>query len=185
MPDETTDAQSAEADATRTSASPQVHGCPSSESRGQLVVHPSREQYLDLLRALLDEGFHVCVDLCAVDYLTSESQRRLPDGVEAERFEIVLNLLDIEHRQRIRIRVQVPESDPVLPTTFHLWPGTEGMEREAFDMMGIEFDGHPDLTRILMPEDWVGHPLRKDYAVGQIPVQFSPGHTDPVAGRPR
>jgi NADH-quinone oxidoreductase subunit C len=66
----------------------------------------------------------------------------------------------------------VPEADPVVATMFDLWPGTEAMEREVFDLMGIRFDRHPDLTRILMPEDWEGHPLRKDYAVGRIPVQF-------------
>ena len=72
----------------------------------------------------------------------------------------------------MRIRVQVPESDPVVPTLFDLYPGTEAMEREVFDLMGIRFAGHPDLTRILMPEDWEGHPLRKDFGVGRVPVQF-------------
>ena len=72
----------------------------------------------------------------------------------------------------MRLRVQVPEDDPVVPSLFDLYPGTEAMEREVFDLFGIRFDGHPDLTRILMPEDWEGHPLRKDYAVGRIPVQF-------------
>jgi len=66
----------------------------------------------------------------------------------------------------------VSGDDPVVPSLFELWPGSEAMEREAFDMFGIRFDGHPDLTRILMPEDWIGHPLRKDYAEGRIPVQF-------------
>ena len=75
-------------------------------------------------------------------------------------------------RQRVRVRVQVPEGDPTVPSLFGLYPGTEVPEREVFDMFGIAFDGHPDLTRILMPEDWEGHPLRKDYAVGAIPVQF-------------
>ena len=68
--------------------------------------------------------------------------------------------------------MQVPDADPEVPSLFGLHPGTEAMEREAFDMFGIVFTGHPDLTRILMPEDWEGHPLRKDYVVGEIPVQF-------------
>jgi NADH-quinone oxidoreductase subunit C len=72
----------------------------------------------------------------------------------------------------VRLRVQVPGDDAVVPSLWELHPGTEAMEREVFDMFGIRFDGHPDLTRILMPEDWEGHPLRKDYAVGRIPVQF-------------
>jgi NADH-quinone oxidoreductase subunit C len=92
--------------------------------------------------------------------------------VQAERFEVVANLLSMQRRERLRVRVQVPESDPVLASLFDLHPGTEAMEREAFDMFGISFSGHPDLTRILMPEDWDGHPLRKDYAQGRIPVQF-------------
>ena len=71
----------------------------------------------------------------------------------------------------------MPESDPTLPTLFFIYPGTEAMEREAFDMFGVRFGEHPDMTRILMPEDWEGHPLRKDYSVGRVPVQFkeSPG----------
>jgi len=66
----------------------------------------------------------------------------------------------------------VPEDEPVVPSLFDLYPGSEAMEREAFDMFGIVFANHPDMTRILMPEDWEGHPLRKDYAVGRVPVQF-------------
>jgi NADH-quinone oxidoreductase subunit C len=102
--------------------------------------------------------------------------RPLPDDVEAERFEVVVNLLDLSNRRRVRLRVQVPESDPVVASLFDIHPGTEAMEREVFDMFGVRFDGHPDLTRILMPEDWEGHPLRKDYDVGQIPVQFKEAH---------
>jgi NADH-quinone oxidoreductase subunit C len=75
-------------------------------------------------------------------------------------------------RERVRVRCQVPESAAVLPTIIDLYAGADAPEREVFDMFGIRFDGHPDLTRILMPEDWEGHPLRKDYGVGRIPVQF-------------
>ena len=66
----------------------------------------------------------------------------------------------------------MPEEDPVVPSLFDLYPGTEAMEREVYDLYGVAFGGHPDPTRILMPEDWEGHPLRKDVAVGAIPVQF-------------
>jgi NADH-quinone oxidoreductase subunit C len=84
----------------------------------------------------------------------------------------VVTLMSHEHRERVRLRAQVPETDATVPSLFDVHPGTEAMEREVFDLLGIAFDGHPDLTRILMPEDWVGHPLRKDEAIGRIPVQF-------------
>ncbi len=150
---------------------PTFHGCVVAESCGQEVVHPTREQYLDLVKALADEGYAMCVDLTAVDYL-EHMARPLPAGISAERFEVVVNLLDITNRRRTRLRVQVPEGDAIVASLFDIHPGTEAMEREVFDMFGIAFDGHPDLTRILMPEDWEGHPLRKDYEIGRIPVQF-------------
>jgi len=146
---------------------------PMSESRGQTVVHVPRERLADIVMELRDEfGFNMCIDVTAVDYAAYESPSNLPDGVDPERFEIVVALLSMRDRTRVRLRVQVPESDPVVPTLFEVHPGTEALEREVFDMFGIAFEGHPDLTRILMPEDWIGHPLRKDYAIGRIPVQF-------------
>jgi NADH-quinone oxidoreductase subunit C len=153
-----------------------VHGAIASLSAGQLVVHVDPEGYLALLRALRDDGYQMCVDLCGVDYLT-HSGRTLPPGVTPQRFEVVVDLLSFVDRRRIRVRAQVPESDSTLPSLFELYPGTEAQERETYDMFGIVFDGHPDMTRILMPDDWEGHPLRKDYGVGRIPVQFkgSPG----------
>jgi NADH-quinone oxidoreductase subunit C len=152
-----------------------LHGCPVTDSRGQVVLHPTREQWLAVVDALISDGYRLCADLTAVDYL-HHMGRPLPTTVNPERFEVVANLLDIAHRRRIRLRVQVAENDAVVPSLFDRYPGTEAMEREVFDMFGIAFDGHPDLTRILMPEDWVGHPLRKDYAVGVIPVQFKGAH---------
>ena len=95
---------------------------------------------------------------------------------------MVLGLLDIDHGA-ICVCVQVPDDDPALPTVFDVWPGTEALEREVFDMFGIRFDGHPDLSRILMPEDWIGHPLRKDYEVGDIPVQFKEADRRPPQSR--
>ena len=144
---------------------------PSSGAGGQEVLHVTRERYLEVAGALRGAGFEMCADLCGVDYLR-HLDRPLPEGVTPERFEIVVNLLSLEIHQRVRLRVQVPDSDPVVPTLFNLYPGTENMEREAFDLYGVCFEGHPDHTRILMPDDWEGHPLRKDYSVGRVPVQF-------------
>mgnify|MGYP001038880404 FL=1 len=146
-------------------------------SAPQEVRHVARDEYLATVKALADEGYAMCIDLTAVDYL-ERPDRQLPDDAEAaQRFEVVVNLLDIGNRRRLRLRVQVPEGDATLPTLFDVHPGTEAMEREVFDMFGIEFSDHPDLTRILMPEDWVGHPLRKDYEIGRIPVQFKGANT--------
>jgi NADH-quinone oxidoreductase subunit C len=141
-----------------------------------LVCFPTLPQYLELVGALKKDGFEVCVDVCGVDYL-EYADRDLPAKVKATRFEVVVNLLSMSKRQRVKIRVQAGDDEAVVPSLFALYPGTEAMEREAFDMLGIVFRDHPDLTRILMPEDWEGHPLRKDYALGRIPVQFkeSPG----------
>lgn len=149
----------------------EVHGAPVSWSIGQMVLHPDRAGYRALAEALYRDGFEFCSDLSAVDYL-SHPGRALPQPVAPERFEVVACLLSMEARRRVRLRVQVPEADPTVETLFELYPGVEAMEREVYDMFGIAFSGHPDLTRILMPEDWEGHPLRKDYSVGRVPVQF-------------
>ena len=138
---------------------------------GQQVLFPTRGRYHAVAAALRDGGFELLSDLCGVDYLTHPG-RTLPEGVAPERFEVSAVLLSVQQRRRVRIRVQVPGDDPVLQSLWDLYPGAEAMEREAFDMFGIRFEGHPDLTRILMPEDWEGHPLRKDYGVGRVPVQF-------------
>ena len=148
-----------------------LHGVPVSDSFGQVVLHPDRDGYHGLVESLVDEGYRMCVDLAGVDYLGNEV-RVLPATVEPQRFEVAVNLLDLDERRRIRVRVQVPEDDATVATITDIHPGAEAMEREAMDMFGISFDDHPDPTRILLPEDWEGHPLRKDYAMGRIPVQF-------------
>jgi NADH-quinone oxidoreductase subunit C len=148
-----------------------LHGCPVDTRQGQAIVFATTETYGPLMDALVDEGYEMCVDLTGVDYL-GHPGRALPPGMAAERFEVVVNLLDLRQARRLRVRVQVPENEPVVVSMFDRWPGVEAHEREVFDMFGVRFDGHPDLTRILMPEDWIGYPLRKDYAEGRIPVQF-------------
>lgn len=135
------------------------------------IVFCSRDEYHRAIAGLRDDGFDLLSDLCGVDYLTHPG-RELPPGTEPERFEVAVVLTSVTQRRKIRVRVQVPESDPVVDSLWDLYPGVEAMEREAFDMFGITFTGHPDLTRILMPEDWEGYPLRKDYSVGRVPVQF-------------
>lgn len=154
---------------------PMIPGSDVGQSRHvDKIIFASRDQYLETLDALNRLGFEMCVDLCATDYLTYQgsTDRKLPEGVSKERFEVVVNLLSLSRKERVRVRVQLPESEPWIASAIDIYPGVDAMEREAFDLMGIEFRGHPDLTRILMPEGWEGHPLRKDYGVGRVPVQF-------------
>ncbi len=149
----------------------QLYGCAMSQAFGQDVLFVPRDRYVEVLKSLFNDGFDVCIDLTGVDYLELP-HRKVAEGITAERFEVVVGLLSMTSHRRMRVRVQIPATDAVLPTLFHLHPGTEAHERETFDMFGIVFEGHPDPTRILMPEDWDGHPLRKDYDIGEIPVQF-------------
>ncbi len=148
-----------------------LHGCPVTETFGQRTVHTDGSRYLALMEALYRDGFEVCIGVSGVDYLTHPG-RDLPAGIAPERFEVVVELLSLSRKERLRVRCQVPGDEPVVPSLFDLWPGTEAHERETFDMFGIRFDDHPDLTRILMPEDWEGYPLRKDYPAANVPVQF-------------
>jgi NADH-quinone oxidoreductase subunit C len=140
-------------------------------SSGQELVFVARDRYHDTVASMRAEGFEMLSDLTAVDYLNLPN-RSLPEEVSPERFEIVANLLSLGLARRVRLRVQVPATETVVDSLWDLYPGAEAMEREVYDMFGIVFSGHPDLTRILMPEDWEGYPLRKDYSVGRVPVQF-------------
>jgi NADH-quinone oxidoreductase subunit C len=135
-------------------------------SQGQDVLVVLPEGWEALARAAREAGFEVCVDVTAVDWFR---RRRV-------RYDVVVNLLSIRHGRRLRILLPVGGDDPVLPSVTPVWPGANFGEREVFDMFGIRFDGHPDLTRILMPDDWEGHPLRKDFGVGPVPVQFKEAH---------
>ena len=126
---------------------------------GQVGVMIKKDKIKDICQYLHDEpGLKMdhLADLAAVDY------SRYP-GDNGPRFEVVYNLISTEYRHRIRLKVRVPEEDPRIDTVSAVWHTANWHERETFDLMGIKFDGHPDLRRILLPEDWEGHPLRKEY----------------------
>jgi NADH-quinone oxidoreductase subunit C len=130
--------------------------------RGEATVVATREGLVDLLRFCRNDGelaFDVLTDLTAVDYL------RYPGREDGPRFEVVYHLTSLRHNHRLRVKVRVDEDDPVVPTLVPLWPIANWFEREVWDMFGIRFDGHPDLRRLLMYEEFVGHPLRKDYPI--------------------
>jgi NADH-quinone oxidoreductase subunit C len=115
-------------------------------------------------RALADEGWWLA-DLAGLDR----------HGLGGEpRFEAVVQLLHHERKQRLTVHVAAEGDPPTVPSVVAVWPACAAMEREAYDMFGIRFEGHPNLTRILMPDEWEGHPLRKDYGVGKVPVEFIP-----------
>jgi NADH/F420H2 dehydrogenase subunit C len=141
-------------------------------SHGQAVVYAAREELGAIAAFLRDEQqFTMCLDITAVDHLL-DGVRHCPEGVEPERFEVVANLVSHARNRRLRVICQVPDSDPRVPTVTDTYPGTNHAEREVYDMYGIAFEGHPDLTRILMPDDWDGHPLRKDDPPARVPVTF-------------
>jgi NADH-quinone oxidoreductase subunit C len=155
-----------------------VKGAVATASHGQPVVFIPRESWREAVRFLKeDQEFTQCSDLTAVDQLLRQD-RPVPSGVDRERFEVVANLLSHPRNRRIRLICQVPDGEGCeVDSLFDLFPGTELPEREVFDLLGVRFAGHPDLTRLLMPDDWEGHPLRKDDAPSRVPVQFKEAQT--------
>ena len=142
------------------------------ESHGQPVVYVERAVFADVATFLRDEQqFMMLADVTAVDHLL-DGARATPERVAVERFEVVANYLSHARNRRIRVICQLPEADPTVPSLTPVYPGANFPERETFDLFGIVFDGHPDLTRILMPDDWEGHPLRKDFPPARVPVTF-------------
>ncbi len=126
------------------------------DHHGQVSVSVRRGKIAQILRFLKqteDLQFDHLNDLCGVDYM----------GRAGDRFEVVYNLYSIKYGHFIRIRAHVPEADCHIQSVTPLWSGANWHERECFDLFGIRFDGHPDMRRVLMPDDWEGHPLRKDY----------------------
>jgi NADH-quinone oxidoreductase subunit C len=119
---------------------------------------------VEALRVCRDDEalrFDMLMDLTAVDYLT------YPGREDGARFEVVYHLYSVPHNHRLRLKVAVEEDAPVVPTAVPLWPIANWFEREVWDMFGIRFEGHPDLRRLLLYEQFVGHPLRKDYPVNR------------------
>jgi NADH-quinone oxidoreductase subunit C len=127
------------------------------EFKGETTVVVPKEQIVRVAQYLATEpsiAFTFLSDVSSVDRFPLEP-----------RFEVNYHLLSIERRERLRIKVCLSGSDPVIPTVTSVWPTANWHEREIFDLMGIRFEGHPDLTRIVMPDEWEGYPLRKDYPV--------------------
>ncbi len=142
------------------------------ESHGQAVVYLDRVHWADASTFLRDEQeFTSCMDVTAVDHL-GDVERVEIYGVAPERYEIVAGFLSHTRNRRIRLIAEVPADDPTIASNTSVYPGMNFAEREVFDLYGSTFDGHPELTRILMPDDWVGHPLRKDDAPARVPVTF-------------
>ncbi|HLS39189.1 MAG TPA: NADH-quinone oxidoreductase subunit C [Ornithinicoccus sp.] len=146
--------------------------------RGELTLHVAREQLPLVARALRDEPalrFEMCTGVSGVHY---------PEQSGAE-LHAVYHFLSITHgSRRIRVETTCPDADPHIPSLVQVYPSVDWHERETFDMFGIVFDGHPALTRILMPDDWPGHPQRKDYPLGGIPVEYK-GATIPPPDKRR
>ncbi|MEN4397601.1 NADH-quinone oxidoreductase subunit C [Mycolicibacterium senegalense] len=133
--------------------------------RDELTVEVSRVQLpavASILRDDLQLRFELCLGVSGVHY---------PDDTDRE-LHAVYPLMSITHNRRIRLEVAAPDADPHIPSLYRVYPTTDWHERETYDFFGIVFDGHPALTRIEMPDDWVGHPQRKDYPLGGIPVEY-------------
>ena len=126
------------------------------------IICTTTEEYKELIESLKKDGFEMMVDLTVVDWFRKKEPR----------FEIVVQFLSTSKNLRKTIKVFVNDEDLTIPSITDIYPSANFYEREAFDMFGIVFEGHPDLTRILLPDDWEGHPLRKNYGSGRIPVQF-------------
>ncbi|WP_277454331.1 NADH-quinone oxidoreductase subunit C [Janibacter sp. DB-40] len=139
----------------------------------ELTLHVGREDLVPVMRALRDQPdlrFEMCMSVSGVHFL-DDTGREL---------HVAYHLLSITHGgRRLRVEVTAPDADPHIPSIVEVYPGADWHERETWDMFGVVFDGHPALTRILMPDDWAGHPQRKDYPLGGIPVEYKGGTVPP------
>ena len=144
--------------------------------RGELTLHVKADRLFHVAQVLRDNPglrFEMCLGVNGAHY-PSDKEREL---------HCVYPLLSLTFNRRIRLEVSVPDSHPHVPSLVELWAGNNWHERETFDMFGIIFDGHPGLTRILMPDDWIGHPQRKDYPLGGIPVEYKGATVPPPSER--
>ncbi len=140
--------------------------------RGEMTLFVRRDRLVEVVRLLRDDPalrFELCLGVSGVHY-PHEGGREL---------HAVYHLLSVTHNLRIRLEVAVPDADPHLPSVVEVYPTNNWHERETYDFFGIIFDGHPALTRIEMPDDWPGHPQRKDYPLGGIPVQYKGASVPP------
>ena len=138
--------------------------------RTELTLHIKREKLIEVAMILRDVlKFEMCMGVSGIHY---------PENIGRE-LVAVYPLLSLTHNRRMRLEVSVADSDAHIPSLVEVWAGNNWHERETFDMFGIIFDGHPGLTRILMPDDWQGHPQRKDYALGGVPIEYK-GATVPA-----
>ena len=140
--------------------------------RGEITYHVRREHLLGFLQALRDDPvtrFEMCLGVSGVHF---------PDQTGRE-LHAVYHLLSVTHNRRVRVEVSVCDDDPHLPSGVAVYPTLDWHERETWDFFGIIFDGHPALTRIMMPDDWPGHPQRKDYPLGGIPVEYKGAEIPP------
>ncbi|MGQ9805006.1 MAG: NADH-quinone oxidoreductase subunit C [Chlorobiales bacterium] len=127
--------------------------------RGETTLLIQTDFIVDVCRTLKEEhGFNYCADICGADRFSEE-----------ERFEVIYNLTNLDKPMRIRLKVRVSEETPVVPSVVSVWKGANWHERETYDMYGIRFDGHPDLRRMYMPEDFEYYPLRKDFPLIGVP----------------
>jgi len=140
--------------------------------RGEITFQVRRERLPDVARTLRDDPalrFELCLGVSGVHY---------PDETGRE-LHAVYHLLSITHNRRVRVEVICPDADPHIPSLVGVYPTNDWHERETYDFFGIVFDGHPALTRIEMPDDWPGHPQRKDYPLGGIPVEYKGAQIPP------
>jgi NADH-quinone oxidoreductase subunit C len=140
--------------------------------RGELTLHIRPEKIAEVCRAMRDDEslrFELCSSVSGVDYL----------GQDERRLHVVYHLTSMTYRRRIRLEAAVPAENPRLPSVTSIYPTADWQERETYDMFGVIFEGHPSLTRILMPDDWEGHPQRKDYPLGGVPVEYKGAEIPP------